>query len=141
MADLTDDGATATAVYFVSLVPYVYRTGDFRAWHELSAPACAACGESARYLGSAIAGRRPVPPSTLNISVDRTEGPRPGDRETRVELRVEETSSSTPATSAQAPATPDPVTMIWVMDLDPGPHGWLVRDFALAPDYAVVPGK
>ena len=45
-AEIDDDGqagAEAAAVYFVELYFYVYATGDFEAWDELSAKACGFC--------------------------------------------------------------------------------------------------
>ncbi|MBO0898921.1 hypothetical protein J1G44_06220 [Cellulomonas sp. zg-ZUI199] len=53
MATPDADGAAAAAAYFIALYPYVYATGDTRAWDELAAPACVFCS-SARDGASSI---------------------------------------------------------------------------------------
>ena len=37
------DGAMATAMYFLTLYPYVYQTGDLSEWNAMSQPDCQFC--------------------------------------------------------------------------------------------------
>lgn len=39
----TEDNAKAVARYFLSLVPYVFATGDLSTWDQLSGPECSFC--------------------------------------------------------------------------------------------------
>ncbi len=43
----TEDNAKAVARYFLSLVPYVFATGDVSTWDRLSGPECSFCSSIA----------------------------------------------------------------------------------------------
>ena len=67
------EGATAAALYFLDLYPYIYATGDTAGWREMSAPTCDFCLESATDAEELIrSGKRGGTPLEV-VSTDGTD--------------------------------------------------------------------
>jgi len=118
------DGATAAAIYFATLYPWVYQSGDLSAWNAMSGDTCKFCASVAASVAESVRGGETNTGGDITIASSRVAEPSNGYF--TVELHVTTAPSATRNSSGEVTGENQGSDSVLTLALSTKGNRWMV---------------